>query len=89
MQDDFKDFLQHQIQYVIDPFVIYTWKEYHLQMNQWVLALIAILYLGFQNLYVAGQCGLMAGIIVQGVACWGFRLETIKHTIDPEKVKKD
>ena len=57
-------------------------------MNQWVLALIAILYLGFQNLYVAGQCGLMAGIIVQA-ACWGFRLETIKHTIDPEKVKKD
>ena len=47
-------------------------KTHYVHLHHWTWGMVGLIYCGFQNLYVAALCGLMAGVMVEGGARWGF-----------------
>ena len=47
-------------------------KTHCVHVHHWTCGFVLLMYFGYQNVYVASFCGVLAGVMVEGAARWGF-----------------
>lgn len=62
-------------------------KTHYVHIHHYSCGMLGMIYWGFQNIYVASLCGLMAGVMVEGAARWGFADTWKIKAVIPPKIK--